>query len=233
MLSFLLHPSATLLLVTYDVAGTLVTLSNTVKLLGVSLDFNLIFSKHVSSVCQAFYFHIRALRHIRHAVSDDTAKSIGQSLVSSRFDYANGVLYGISKYNIAKLQRAQNSLARFVFRALYRISPSPLLEQLHWLPIDLRIAFNIATLTFETLNHGQPKYLGNVIKRHVPGRALRSATDLERLNLLTTKTVISQRGFRIAARTNYLKQYTVRDQKCTFTFHLSPPVKNTVLSPRF
>ena len=63
-----------------DVAGTLITLSNTVKLLDVTLDFNLTFSKLVSSVCQASYYHIRALRHIRHAVGDDTAKSIGHAL---------------------------------------------------------------------------------------------------------------------------------------------------------
>ena len=56
--------------------------------------------------------------------------------------------------------------------ASYSISPSPLLEQLHWLPIDLRIAFKIATITFKTLNLGQSEYLGNVIKRHVLGRAL-------------------------------------------------------------
>ena len=79
-----------------EVAGTLVTLSNTVKLLGVTLDSNLTFSKHVSSVCQASYYHIRALRHIRHAVSVDMAKFICQALVSSRLNYANGVLYGIS-----------------------------------------------------------------------------------------------------------------------------------------
>ena len=72
---------------------------------------------------------------LRHVVSNNTAKSIGQALVSSRLDYANGVLYGISIYNIAKLQRAQNSLARVVLRAPYRISPLPLLEQLHGLPI--------------------------------------------------------------------------------------------------
>ena len=89
------------------------------------------------------------------------------------------------KYNIAKLQRAQNSLARVVLWASYRITPSPLLEQLHWLLIDLRIAYKIAILTFKTLKLSQPEYLANVIKRHVPGRALRSATDSERLNLPT------------------------------------------------
>ena len=78
---------------------------------------------------------------------------------------------------ISRSYSERRTLARVVLRAPYRISPSPLLEQFHWLSIDLCIAFKIATLTFKTLNLGQPEYLGNVIKRHVPGRALRSATD--------------------------------------------------------
>ena len=174
MLYFLAHPGAALLLVTSRVLTLLApwSLSPTLLSYSVSPLTNLTCSKHVSSVCQASYYHIKALRHIRHAVSDDTAKSIGQALVSSRLDYANGVLYGISKYNIAKLQREQNSLDHVVLRASYSNSPSPLLEHFHWLPIDLRIAFKIAIITFKTLNLGQSEYLGNVIKRHVLGRAL-------------------------------------------------------------
>ena len=50
------------------------------------------------------YFHTRALRHVRNAISDDTAKIVAQALVSSRFDYANSkILYGAPKYNISKL----------------------------------------------------------------------------------------------------------------------------------
>ena len=86
-----------------NIAGTKITLSNHLKLLGVTLDSNLNLNKHVSSICRSSYFHLRALCHIRHAINDDIAKSIGQALVSSRLDYASGILYGISQLNINKL----------------------------------------------------------------------------------------------------------------------------------
>ena len=56
--------------------------------------------------------------HVRNAISDDTAITVAQALVSSRFDYANSILYGAPKYNISKLQRAQNVLARVVTRVV-------------------------------------------------------------------------------------------------------------------
>ena len=42
------------------------------------------------------------------------AGSMGSSLVSSRLDYVNSILYGTSLKNINRLQRIQYSLARVV-----------------------------------------------------------------------------------------------------------------------
>jgi len=60
------------------------------------------------------YFHIRAFRHIRSVLSDDMAKSVAVSLVSSRLDYANSLLFVTSASNLHKLQRVQNTLAKIV-----------------------------------------------------------------------------------------------------------------------
>ena len=48
-----------------DVAGCTVTLSDSVKLHGVTLDSTLSFDRHVSEIVRSCYFHIRALKHIR------------------------------------------------------------------------------------------------------------------------------------------------------------------------
>ena len=124
-----------------DVAGTLVPISDKVKLLGVILDRHMTLNKHVNEIYRSAYFHTRALRHVRNAISDDTAKTVAQGLVSSRFDYANSILYGASKYNISKLQRAQNVIARLVTRSHQRTNADALLHKLHWLPIEDRIVF--------------------------------------------------------------------------------------------
>ena len=93
----------------YDVN---ISVSQSVKSLGVTLDSLLSFNQHVNNLCKSSYFHIRALRHIRKYLSIEDAKSIATAVVSARLDYCNLVLYGTSQMNINKLQRVQNMLAR-------------------------------------------------------------------------------------------------------------------------
>ena len=64
------------------------------------------------------------------------------------------ILYGTSLKHIARLQRIQHAAARVVMNQHSRtsqLSSSELLKQLHWLPIEWRIRFKLATLTFKAL----------------------------------------------------------------------------------
>jgi hypothetical protein len=56
----------------------------------------------------------------RQSLTDGMAKVVGCVIVRARLDYANSVLQGISQYNIDKLQRVQNLLARIVTATLAR-----------------------------------------------------------------------------------------------------------------
>jgi len=47
--------------------------------------------------------HLDADRHIRSVLAEDIAKSIPVSLVSSRRDYCNSVLFGTSVSNLRKV----------------------------------------------------------------------------------------------------------------------------------
>ena len=64
-----------------DVAGVQVQLSGEVNLLGVVLDKRLTLDSHVKAMSKAIYYHIRAFRHIRHALKVDTAKSVARALI--------------------------------------------------------------------------------------------------------------------------------------------------------
>jgi len=96
--------------------------------------------RHIMTI--ASYFHLRALRHVRSVRTEDMAKSIAVSWVSSRLDYANSVLFGTSTANLHKIQRVQNTLAKIVLNN--STLPSTIaLHQLHWLPVKQRIYFKI------------------------------------------------------------------------------------------
>ena len=87
-----------------------------VKNLGVIFDSDNSIDNHVAKVCQACYYHLRDLRQIRKFLGVKTAIFLASVLVSSRLDYCNSLLYGVSKSNIAKLQRVQNALCHIIFR---------------------------------------------------------------------------------------------------------------------
>jgi hypothetical protein len=130
-----------------NVAGSTVPLSDHIKLLGVTLDNSLSFRKHTSLASQSCYYHIKALRHIRHTLDTHTASLVAHALVSSRLDYANSLLYGAPKSSVIKLQHVQNMLAHIVLQADRQAPSASLLQQLHWLPVHTRIHFKLATIT--------------------------------------------------------------------------------------
>ena len=70
--------------------------------------------KLYKNVNHSAFYPIRALQHIRPVITNEVAKTIACSFVTSRLDYANSVLYGISVKNIHCLQWMQNTLAQVV-----------------------------------------------------------------------------------------------------------------------
>jgi hypothetical protein len=158
-----------------NVAGSTVPLSDSIKLLGVTLDKSLTFNKHVNLVSQSCYYHMKALRHIRHCLDNHTASLIANALISSRLDYASSVLLGAPQYVINKLQCIQNALARIVLQSDSLAHSQPLLQQLHWLPVHSRIRFKLATITYRALSSNSPYYLASLLHQYQPVRSLRSS----------------------------------------------------------
>ena len=178
-----------------------------VKNLGVISDNS--FDNHVAKICGACYYHLHDLRRIRKFLSDETAILLGNAIVSSHLDYCNSLLYGVSKSNIAKLQRVQNALCRIIFRLDKMRHVTPFLKKLHWHPIQHRILFKYNLLVFKAINLSQPPYLSALIRSS-------SLTRGNRLSVSSTypKKHIGRRGFAVAAPAEWNKlPQTVRSEQ--------------------
>jgi len=89
---------------TFDTGTVHIKTSDCVKSLGVLTDSTISFNQHVNKICKSSYYHIKALRHIRKLLSDDTARTVACAMVAERLDYCNAVLYGSSSMNVDKLK---------------------------------------------------------------------------------------------------------------------------------
>lgn len=147
---------------------------DSVRILGVTLDSSLSMNKHVSDTVSNCNYYVRALRHIRKSLTHDAAVSIACSLVNTRLDYCNSLLHSTSANNLLRLQRVQNNLARVVLNLHRRESVKHHIYALHWLPVNERIEYKLACVTYKALYSGQPQYLSDCLVKHTPARILRS-----------------------------------------------------------
>ena len=120
------------------VSDTNIPFSPSVRNLGVFLDGTLSMDSHISYLSKALYFQLRRIGKIRHLLSVESANKLCVSLILSKLDYCNALLYNISDKHLTRLQRIQNSAARLVLRRDKRSSASDLLKTLHWLPVRAR-----------------------------------------------------------------------------------------------
>ena len=160
---------------------------------------------------------------------------LANSLVSSKLDFCNSLHSDLPKSSLQQLQLVQNALARAIYPgSRKRDHVSPLLRRLHWLPIEQRIRFKIATLTFKTLQLKSPSYLCDLLVPKVTTRNLRSS-DKRLLVVPRVDSSLGRRSFAFFAPTlwnslmevDHLRECFVNDDIVSFRSklktHLFPP----------
>ena len=95
--------------------------------------------------------------------------------LTSRLDYCHSLLAGLPNSKLSRLQQIQNNAARLVKRISKNEHITPILKELHWLPIPSRINYKNLTTVFQCINDTRfPRYLTDSITSYVPARYLRS-----------------------------------------------------------
>lgn len=179
---------------TLRIGSAVIQPSPTVKNLGAHLDKHLHMSKQCSTVSRNMYYHLRRISKIRCHLDQQAAARAIQATVISRLDYCNALLAGTSKSNTDTLQRAQNSAARVLTKTSKRAHITPILRELHWLPVPQRVVFKVLVHVYNLLHDtAAPQYLASSLNQHVPSRSLRSGLSYK---LLTVPRTTSQAGDR-------------------------------------
>lgn len=152
---------------------------------------------HVDSIMKSCYVQMRNLSKIRKYLTEEAAKSLTHAFVSSRLDMMNSILYNIPDNLLNKLQLIQNNAARIVKKANRYCHITPLLQDLHWLPIKFRIQFKLLLSVFKSIHGEGLAYLASMLEEYRPSRRLRSA-DQSRLREPLIHKKYGERAFSVA-----------------------------------
>ena len=156
--------------------------------------------KQVSTISRAVCASIRNIGRVRRYLTNDAAKTIVNALVVPRIDSCNSLLFGVSDLQLTRLQKLQNMAARLITLTKRSDHITPILEELHWLPVAQRIVFKYCLLVHKITHGKAPAYLNNVVQPYIPKRILRSSQQAL-LSPMRARTNWGNRAFEMAAPT--------------------------------
>ena len=156
-----------------DTVGThQIAFSDKVGNVGFILDSNLTVKQHVIKVCHPHYllcllffssllltmcyYELKRIRSIRSYLTEEATKKLVTSCVLFRLDYCHSLLMGTPHAVIQPMQKVQNAAAHLILRAPCHQHCTPLLQQLHWLPISERIKRKTACLCYNSITCSAP-----------------------------------------------------------------------------
>ena len=145
--------------------------------LGVLFDSSCSLNQHVNKLCKSLNYSIFNIGKIRRYIDKSTAEILVNSLVTSKMDYCNSLLFGVNDHLINRLQRCQNNAARVISLSRKYDHITPVMQRLHWLPVRYRIIFKILILAHKSIYGKGPMYLRDLLHWYAPGRNLRSASE--------------------------------------------------------
>ena len=160
-----------------SVLGKELTPVHVVKDLGVTFDSSLTFQEHIVKTVSSCFSSLAQINRVKHMFDRSTLITIINTLVFSKLFYCSSVWSSAAATNLLKLQAVQNFAARIICGSRKFDHVTPLLKELHWLPIKSQLYLHDAVLAFKCMTGSAPTYLSSkfLTRGEVSGRATRNS----------------------------------------------------------
>uniref|UniRef100_A0A8C6NV41 Reverse transcriptase domain-containing protein n=1 Tax=Nothobranchius furzeri TaxID=105023 RepID=A0A8C6NV41_NOTFU len=162
-----------------------------IRNLCMTFDPALTLDSHVSSLVRSSFFHLRNIAKLSPILSHSELETVIHTFISSRLDYCNSLFTCLSRTSLSRLQVVQNACARLLIKSSKHTHITPLLLQLHWLPVNFRVHFKILVLVYKALRGQAPSYIGDLLSPYTPSRSLRSS---DQCLLVVQRTRLKTKG---------------------------------------
>ena len=155
--------------------------------IGAVLDRNLTMESQVSNVCRNCYLSLRQISQIRPYLTKEATATLVHAHVTSKLDCYNSLLIGIPAALKHRLQLIQNNSARLITKTKKSDDITPVLKNLHWLPVGFRVEYKVLVLCYQSLNGLSPSYMSSMLSYRDPPSA-RCTLRNDELQLLKEPT---------------------------------------------
>ena len=174
-----------------------ITPVTSVKILGVTLDANMTWEKHVSTVVQRCYCTLIALARMRRRVPRDVRQLLVEALVFPHIRYCIAVWGSCTATQLKRIQKCVNFGARIVADLAYRDRVSATLKDLCWHRVETLITERDLHLVYKLIHDvNAPVSIRELLtdRSDVSCRTTR-ATHNRELELTRVRTEFARRSF--------------------------------------
>ncbi|SMN17588.1 hypothetical protein CRYPA_887 [uncultured Candidatus Thioglobus sp.] len=146
----------------FDLNGSKIKCEEHVKLLGVTIDYELNFDKHISEICKKASQQLNILKRIGKYLNRLGRLTIYYSFILSNFNYCPVTWHFCSEKNTKKIEKIQERALRFIYED-YENTYENLLKKSKLPSLKIRRLRTIAVETFKIIHKQSPSYLHDLI----------------------------------------------------------------------
>ena len=152
--------------------------TQTVKLLGVTIDQNLTFKNHITNLCTSTKNKLKALQRIRKYLTLEQTKIIANAFIYSQFNYCNIIWMFCSKSENRQIEDIQKRILRCIYKE-ENGTFNHLIEKYKELSIHERNVQSLMLLIYRKINNLSPELIAESFKEKNTKYSLRSKSTLQ------------------------------------------------------
>ena len=160
-----------------DIDGIKITDTHEVKLLGVTIDKELKFDKHIENLCKNATYKLHALRRLRKYLTLDKAKLLANSFIHSQFNYAPLIWMFASKTLISKVNKLHYRTLQVVHND-YDHSYEELLNTINDVSIHQKHLRYLVTEIYKSIRNLNPEFMWEYFQQKPTTYRLRNGSLL-------------------------------------------------------
>ena len=148
--------------ISFNLNGNIIKTEDEVKLLGVTIDYELKFNSHITNICKKASRQLNVLKRMGKYLNRLGKLTIYHSFILSNFNYCLVIWHFCSEANTKKMEKIQERALKFIYNENHS-TYEELLAKSKLPSLKIRRIRSIAIETFKIINKETPQYLHDLV----------------------------------------------------------------------